>query len=72
MIWLLGGSTVILHHPGAMPSYADVIPEHLSIDAYLNPHALAEHPKLHQVGASLAQTFVEEWALPIARAFHNH
>ncbi|KAH0827421.1 hypothetical protein J3R83DRAFT_4096 [Lanmaoa asiatica] len=69
---LSGGSTVILHYSGVTPPYADVIPEHLSIDAYLNPRALAEHPKLHQVGASLAQTFVEEWALPIARAFRDH
>ncbi|KAF8132776.1 hypothetical protein EV363DRAFT_1120532, partial [Boletus edulis] len=68
---LSGGSTIVLHHPGATPPYADVIPEHLSIDAYLNPRALAEHPELHKVGACLVQTFAEEWALPIARTFRD-
>ncbi|KAG9313665.1 hypothetical protein JVU11DRAFT_6007 [Chiua virens] len=69
---LSGGSTIVLHHPGATPLYADVVSQDISVHAYLNPHNLANHPELHQIAAQPVQLFAKEWALPVAQSFHNH
>ncbi|KAG2739821.1 hypothetical protein P692DRAFT_201811305 [Suillus brevipes Sb2] len=67
--WLTGGSTIVLHHPGATSPNADVVPESLKAEVYVNPRVLAEHQELHPVLAQITQTFIADYAAPLAHAF---
>ncbi|KAG1727583.1 uncharacterized protein EDB91DRAFT_1253844 [Suillus paluster] len=68
---LTGGSTIILHHPGATSPNADVVPESLKAEVYINPRVLAEHQELHPVLAQITQTFIADyvlhWHMPLLR-----
>lgn len=66
---LSGGSTIVLHHPGATAPNADLNVENMSADVYLNPKVLHDLPELHVVAAELVQNFIEQWAIVIAQKF---
>ncbi|KAG1874871.1 hypothetical protein F4604DRAFT_1550938, partial [Suillus subluteus] len=66
---LSGGSTIVLHHPGATAPNADLSMENISANVYLNPKVLYDLPELHVVAAELVQSFIERWAIVIAQKF---
>ncbi|KAG1727167.1 uncharacterized protein EDB91DRAFT_1086508 [Suillus paluster] len=66
---LTGGSTIVLHHLGATSPNADVVPESLKAEVYINPRVLAERQELHPVLAQITQTFIANYAAPLAHAF---
>ncbi|KAG2154330.1 uncharacterized protein EDB93DRAFT_1081836 [Suillus bovinus] len=66
---LTGGSTIVLHHPGATPPSLDISPENLKAEVYINPKVLSEHRELHSVVAQISQLFIADYATPLARAF---
>ncbi|KAG1840346.1 hypothetical protein F4604DRAFT_1598931 [Suillus subluteus] len=66
---LSGGSTIVLHHPGATAPNADLSMENISANVYLNPKVLYNLPELHVIAAELVQSFIERWAIVIAQKF---
>ncbi|KAG2096125.1 uncharacterized protein F5147DRAFT_656726 [Suillus discolor] len=66
---LTGGSTIVLHHPGATPPGLDISPENLKAEVYINPKVLSEHRELHLVVAQISQLFIANYATPLAQAF---
>ncbi|KAG2352376.1 hypothetical protein BDR07DRAFT_1313904 [Suillus spraguei] len=66
---LTGGSTVFLHHPGAVPPKSSITPQMLNAHVYANPKVLAEHPELHAVIAQISQLFTSHYATPLAESF---
>ncbi|KIK37434.1 hypothetical protein CY34DRAFT_109091 [Suillus luteus UH-Slu-Lm8-n1] len=66
---LTGGSTIILHHPAVTSPNADIVPESLKAEVYINPRVLAEHQELHPVLAQIMQTFIANYATPLAHVF---
>ncbi|KAG1787354.1 uncharacterized protein HD556DRAFT_1312814 [Suillus plorans] len=66
---LTGGSTIVLHHPGATSPNADVVPESLKAEVYVNPRVLTEHHELHPVLTQITQIFIANYATPLAHAF---
>ncbi|KAG2741253.1 hypothetical protein P692DRAFT_20956464 [Suillus brevipes Sb2] len=48
---------------------ADVVPESLKAEVYVNPRVLAKHQELHPVLAQITQTFIADYAAPLAHAF---
>lgn len=66
---LTGGSTIVLHHPGATSPGLDVSPENLKAEVYVNPKVLLDHHELHSVIAQISQLFIADCATPLARAF---
>ncbi|KAH7904909.1 hypothetical protein BJ138DRAFT_1118961 [Hygrophoropsis aurantiaca] len=66
---LTGGTTLVLHHRGAMQPGAEVLPENMNADVYLNPQILTRHPELHTAIAEIVQLFIEKLAVPSAKAF---
>ncbi|KAG2336337.1 hypothetical protein BDR05DRAFT_953438 [Suillus weaverae] len=68
---LSGGSTIVLHHPGATAPQTDLTPANLTAKVYIDPKVLHDHPPLHIVAAELIQTFIQCWATPVAQAFRD-
>ncbi|KAG1723399.1 hypothetical protein EDB19DRAFT_1916137 [Suillus lakei] len=66
---LTGGSTIVLHHPGAMSPNVNIAPETLKANVYINPKVLEEHHELHAVVAQITQLFLSDYATPLANAF---
>ncbi|KAG1883667.1 hypothetical protein F4604DRAFT_1920175 [Suillus subluteus] len=66
---LMGGSTLVFHHPGATAPGGDITPESLKADIYVNPRVLAEDINLHQAVAEMSQFFIEHFATPLAHQF---
>ncbi|KAG2154305.1 uncharacterized protein EDB93DRAFT_1102436 [Suillus bovinus] len=66
---LTGGSTIVLHHPGATPPALDISPENLKAEIYINPKVLSEHCELHSVVAQISQLFIADYVTPLAQAF---
>ncbi|KAG1772895.1 hypothetical protein EV702DRAFT_976399 [Suillus placidus] len=66
---LTGGSTVFLHHPGAVAPKSSITPQMLNAHVYANPKVLAEHPELHVVIAQISQLFTAHYATPLAELF---
>ncbi|KAG2337037.1 hypothetical protein BDR05DRAFT_1005346 [Suillus weaverae] len=66
---LTGGSTIVMHHPGATPPNTPIIPESLKANIYINPKVLLEHHELHSVVAKITQLFLAKYATPIAQSF---
>ncbi|KAG1721786.1 hypothetical protein EDB19DRAFT_1600794, partial [Suillus lakei] len=66
---LTGGSTIVLHHPGAMSPNMNIAPETLKANVYINPKVLEEHHELHAVVAQITQLFLSDYATPLANAF---
>ncbi|KAG1832627.1 hypothetical protein DFJ58DRAFT_847961 [Suillus subalutaceus] len=66
---LMGGSTIVVHHPGTIPPNMPIVPESLKADIYINPKVLLEHRKLHPVVAKITQLFLAKYATPLARSF---
>ncbi|KAG1798653.1 uncharacterized protein HD556DRAFT_1206501, partial [Suillus plorans] len=68
---LSGGSTIVLHHPGATAPQTDLTLANLTAKVYIDPKVLHDHPSLHIVAAELVQTFIQHWARPVAQAFRD-
>ncbi|KAG1848434.1 hypothetical protein F4604DRAFT_1593923 [Suillus subluteus] len=66
---LTGGSTIVLHHPGATSPNVKIAPETLKANVYINPKVLEEHHELHAVVAQITQLFLSDYATPLANAF---
>ncbi|KAG1889914.1 hypothetical protein F4604DRAFT_1914451 [Suillus subluteus] len=66
---LTGGSTIVLHHPGATSPNVNIAPETLKANVYINPKVLEEHHELHAVVAQITQLFLSDYATPLANAF---
>ncbi|KAG1843761.1 hypothetical protein F4604DRAFT_1689370 [Suillus subluteus] len=66
---LTGGSTLFLHHPGAVPPKSSITPQMFNAHVYVNPKVLAEHPELHAVIAQISQLFTSHYATPLAESF---
>lgn len=66
---MTGGSTIILHHPGATSPNVNIAPETLKANIYINSKVLEEHEELHAVVAHITQLFVADYATPLANAF---
>ncbi|KAG1876936.1 hypothetical protein C8R48DRAFT_590962 [Suillus tomentosus] len=66
---LMGGSTIVLHHPGATSPGLDISPENLKAEVYVNPKVLFNHHELHSVIAQISQLFIADYVTPLARAF---
>ncbi|KAG0704164.1 hypothetical protein DFH29DRAFT_873948 [Suillus ampliporus] len=66
---LTGGSTIVMHHPGATPPNTPIVPESLKANIYVNPKVLLEHCELHPVVAEITQLFLAKYATPLAQSF---
>ncbi|KAG0705387.1 hypothetical protein DFH29DRAFT_996952 [Suillus ampliporus] len=66
---LTGGSTLFLHHPGAVPPKSSITPQMFNAHVYSNLKVLAEHPELHVVIAQISQLFTAHYATPLAESF---
>ncbi|KAG1723101.1 hypothetical protein EDB19DRAFT_1605271, partial [Suillus lakei] len=66
---LTGGSTIVLHHPGATSPNVNIAPEMLKANIYINPKVLEEHHELHAVVAQITQLFLSDYATLLANAF---
>lgn len=66
---LTGGSTIVMHHPGATAPNTPIVPESLKANIYVNPKVLLEHHKLHPVVAEITQLFLAKYATPLAQSF---
>jgi hypothetical protein len=65
----MGGSTIVLHHPGTTSPGLDVSPENLKAEVYVNPKVLLDHHELHSVIAQMSQLFIADYVTPLAQAF---
>lgn len=66
---LTGGSTIVMHHPGATAPNTPIVPESLKANIYVNPKVLLEHHELHPVVAEITQLFLAKYATPLAQSF---
>lgn len=58
-----------MHHLGVTSLNADIVPESLKAEVYINPRVLVEHQELHPVLAQITQTFIADYATPLAHDF---
>ncbi|KAH7911641.1 hypothetical protein BJ138DRAFT_985364, partial [Hygrophoropsis aurantiaca] len=66
---LTGGTTIVMHHPGATEPDIYLAPENLKADVFVDPRMLAKHPELHAITAEMVQLFIEHWACVNAADF---
>ncbi|KAH7903976.1 hypothetical protein BJ138DRAFT_1119867 [Hygrophoropsis aurantiaca] len=68
---LTGGTTLVIHHPGATEPSAELVAENLKAEVYIDPCMLIKHPELHAVSAEVVQMFIECFACANAKDFRE-
>ncbi|KAJ6481139.1 hypothetical protein C8R45DRAFT_1100696 [Mycena sanguinolenta] len=61
-----GGTTIVIHTPGATAPKVAPVPEQLKAVVHLSPRFIHDHPEAHASIAFLVQTYIEKIGVPTA------